>query len=54
MKQMSFDFTRRQPRHDPPPPPLTIMRDFLRVLERLLPAPAGGAPSSGPLAREKP
>ena len=54
MKQMLFDLTHRQPRHDPPPPPQTIMRDFLRVLERLLRAPAGGASSPGPHAREKP
>lgn len=54
MKQMLFDLTHRQPRQTPPPPPQAIMRDFLRVLERLLPAPAVGASSAGASVREKP
>ena len=53
MKQMLFDLTHRQPRQSPPPPQ-AIMRDFLRVLERLLPAPAVGASSAGASVREKP
>ena len=52
MKKMVFDFTHRQPRQTPPPQ--AIMRDFLRVLERLLPAPAVGASGTGPSVREKP
>ena len=53
MKQMLFDFTRKQARQTPTHPQ-AIMRDFLRVLERLLPAPAGGATGAGRIAREKP
>lgn len=53
MKQMLFDFTGKQARRVPPPPQ-AIMRDFLRVLERLLPAPAVGASGAGPSVREKP
>ena len=59
MKRFSLDFAQRGNRRegvprDAPPEAQKVMRGFLRVLERLAQANAGGAPVAGHFMREKP